>query len=114
MVAALVGLVGLTAEAADEVNVYSYRQPYLIEPLIDVFTVATGIAVNVVYARRGLLERLKAEGANSPADAVITADIGRLSDLAEADLVQPVDSRLLRQVVPAHLRHPDGLCRFVK
>ncbi len=122
--AAAVGSVGLVAwaawaagtarapqapQAADVVNLYSYRQPYLIQPLIDAFTEQTGIAVNLVYARQGLLERLRAEGANSPADAVITSDIGRLSDLAEADLLQPISSPRLSRAVPEHLRHPDGL-----
>lgn len=98
------------ARAAEpQVNLYSYRQPFLIQPLLDAFTRETGIKVNVVYARRGLLERLKAEGANSPADAVLTADIGRLQDLVEADLVQPVRSKTLEAAIPAHLRHPDGL-----
>ncbi len=108
--AVFLGLTADRARAADpEVNLYSYRQPFLIQPLLDAFTRETGIAVNVVYARRGLLERLKAEGANSPADAVLTADIGRLHDLVEADLVQPLRSKTLEAAIPAHLRHPDGL-----
>ena len=73
--------------AAEEVNLYSYRQPFLINPLLEAFTEQTGIKVNVVYARQGMLERLKAEGANSPADAVLTVDIGRLSDLVDAEFV---------------------------
>ena len=95
--------------AAEEVNLYSYRQPFLINPLLEAFTEQTGIKVNVVYARQGMLERLKAEGANSPADAVLTVDIGRLSDLVDAKLVQPVSSPTLEAAIPAHLRHPDGL-----
>ena len=109
MAAAVIGLVGFPARAADLVNLYSYRQPFLIQPLIDAFTAETGIPVNLVYARKGLLERLKAEGANSPADAVITSDVGRLSDLAEANLVRPISSPVLSRAVPEHLRHPDGL-----
>ena len=56
------------AATAEEVNLYSYRQPFLIEPMLDAFTKETGIKVNVVYAKQGVLERLKAEGENSPAD----------------------------------------------
>jgi iron(III) transport system substrate-binding protein len=95
--------------AAAEVNVYSYRQPFLIQPLLDAFTRQTGIAVNVVYADKGVLERLKAEGANTPADAVLTADVGNLNDLVEAELLQPVRSDVLVRNVPPQYRHPDGL-----
>ncbi|MCP5366047.1 MAG: Fe(3+) ABC transporter substrate-binding protein [Hyphomicrobiales bacterium] len=96
------------ARAAEEVNLYSYRQPFLIQPLLDAFTAETGIKVNIVYAQKGMLEKLKAEGMNSPADAVLTVDIGRLTDLVDADLVQPVQSKVLEANIPAHYRHPDG------
>jgi len=96
------------AQAGGEVNLYSYRQPFLLKPLLDAYTTETGIKVNVVYAKKGLIEKLKAEGRNSPADAVLTADIGRLNDLVEADLVQPVASDVLSANVPAQYRHPDG------
>ncbi|MGA0394340.1 MAG: iron ABC transporter substrate-binding protein, partial [Rhodospirillales bacterium] len=59
-----------------EINLYSYRQPFLIKPILDEFTKKTGIKVNVVYARKGMLERIKAEGKAGPADAVLTVDIG--------------------------------------
>src|SRR5688572_26662297 len=69
------------AEAADpgEVNIYSYRQPYLIEPLLKEFTQETGIKVNVIFAEKGLIERIQAEGRNSPADVLLTVDIGNLT-----------------------------------
>jgi len=106
------GLVGLILAAgvalAGEVNLYSYRQPFLIQPLLQAFTAETGTQVNVVYAKTGMLERLKAEGRNSPADAVLTADIGRLADLVDAELVRPVHSKILNANIPANLRHPDG------
>ena len=73
-------VVGSAAHAADEVNVYSYRQPFLIQPMFDAFTRETGIKVNVVFGEKGLVERLKAEGRNSPADLIFTVDIGRLAD----------------------------------
>ncbi len=112
VLAAVVGLSTLPSPAGAEgghVNLYSYRQPFLMKPLLDAFTRKTGIKVNMVYAKTGMLERLKAEGRNSPADAVLTADIGRLTDLVRARLVQPVASAVLSANIPARYRHPDGL-----
>ena len=103
-------LAGGEALADDaEVNLYSYRQPFLIQPLLDAFAAQTGIKVNVVYAKKGMVEKIKAAGENNPADAVLTVDIGRLDALQQAQLLEPVDSGSLRTHVPAHLRHPDGL-----
>ena len=112
---ALVGatVLATTASATEEVNLYSYRQPFLIQPLLDAFTAETGVKVNVVYAKKGMLERLKAEGMNSPADAVLTVDIGRLLDMVEADVLQPVRSDVLESTIPAQYRHPEGLCSLV-
>ena len=95
--------------ATPEVNLYSYRQPFLIKPMLDEFTKQTGIKVNVVYAKKGMLEKIKAAGDNSPADAVLTVDIGRLNELKEAGVLQPVSSKILDANIPAHLRHPEGL-----
>jgi iron(III) transport system substrate-binding protein len=97
------------AHAAESVNVYSYRQPFLINPLFEAFTKETGIPVNVVFAQAGIVKRLQAEGANSPADLVMTVDIGRLTDLVDADLVQPVTAPVLERNIPAQFRHPKGL-----
>ncbi len=91
-----------------EVNLYSYRQPFLIQPILDAFTEQTGLQVNVVYAKKGMLERLKAEGDNSPADLVLTADVGRLNDMVEAGVLQPVSSDILERNIPARYRDPDG------
>ncbi len=96
----------LTAFAAEEVNVYSYRQPHLIEPMFDAFTERTGIAVNAVYAKKGMLERLRLEGINSPADLVFTVDIGRLSDIKNADLTQPTVSEAIIGSIPESVRDP--------
>ena len=109
----LAGLVGLAwaadgVRAADELNLYSHRQPFLIEPFLEAFTAETGIKVNVVYASKGLAQRLQAEGKNSPADVVLTVDIGRLAIYADKDLLAPVESAVLTEAVPAHLREPDG------
>ncbi len=92
-----------------EINLYSYRQPFLMKPLLNAFTKETGIKVNMVYLKKGMLERLKAEGANSPADLVLTADIGNLHNLVEAGLLQPSRSKILEGNVPVQLRHPKGL-----
>ena len=66
---------------AQEVNLYSYRQPELLAPLTDAFTEETGIKVNVAHLEDGMVERLKAEGARSPADLVLTVDIARIYEL---------------------------------
>ena len=102
-------LVFQAAGGENSVNLYSYRQAFLMKPLLEAFTKETGINVNVVYAKIGILERLKAEGMNSPADAVLTADIGRISDLVTAGLVQPVASATLEANIPAQYRHQRGL-----
>jgi len=94
--------------ATDEVNVYSYRKPQLIDPLFEAFTQQTGIRVNSVFAKKGLLQRLKSEGRNSPADLVFTTDIGRLTDIQRAGLTQSVNSPTLRAAVPANYREPQG------
>ena len=97
------------AHAEGEVNLYSYRQPFLIEPMLDEFTKQTGIEVNVVFAKKGMVEKIKAAGANNPADAVLTVDVGRLDALHKAGLLEPVDSAILDATIPAHLRHPEGV-----
>ncbi len=97
------------AASAAEVNLYSYRQPFLMNPLLNAFTKETGIKVNMVYLKKGMLERLKAEGANSPADVVLTADIGNLHNLVEAGLLHPSKSGTLESNVPSQFRHAQGL-----
>jgi iron(III) transport system substrate-binding protein len=94
--------------AAEEVNVYSYRKPELIQPMFDEFTTDTGIAVNVVFAKKGMLEKLKSEGINSPADLVFTVDIGRLSDIKNAGLTQSVESDVIESNVPANMQDVDN------
>ena len=98
-----------SAAGAAEVNLYSSRQPFLMKPLLAAFSEESGIKVNMVYMKKGMLERLKAEGANSPADMVLTADIGNLHNHAEADLLQPVQSAVLNSNIPPQYRHPEGL-----
>ncbi len=91
-----------------EVNVYSYRKPHLIKPLFDRFTQNTGIKVNAVFAQKGMLERLRNEGRNSPADLIFTVDIGRISDFKEAGLIQPVVSDVLMKNIPDNFRDPEN------
>ena len=93
---------------AEEVNLYSYRQPELIAPLVEEFTAETGIEVNVAYLEQGMVERLKAEGMRSPADLVLTVDIARLSAIVDAGVTQPVDSQVLRDAIPEGFRAEDG------
>ena len=92
------------ATAAEEVNVYSYRQPFLVEPMFNEFTKETGIKVNVKFAKKGLAEKLQQEGEYSPADMILTTDISRLVELTNKDLVQAVDSKILEKNVPAQYR----------
>jgi iron(III) transport system substrate-binding protein len=102
--AALAG--GAAAALAEEVNIYSYRQPQLIDPLLKAFSAKSGVKTNVIYAADGLNERLAAEGANSPADVLLTVDAGRLSEAKDAALTQPVESSVLAKAIPSHLRDP--------
>jgi iron(III) transport system substrate-binding protein len=96
------------ASAQGEVNVYTYREQKLIQPLFDAFTKETGIKVNVVSASSGLEQRIKTEGANSPADVLLTVDIGRLEDAVQAGITQPIKSDVIDKTVPASLRDPEG------
>ncbi|MFM7445881.1 MAG: Fe(3+) ABC transporter substrate-binding protein [Tabrizicola sp.] len=100
-------LLATTPVLAQEINVYSHRQPELIQPLVDAFTAETGIAVNVAFVDKGMAERLVAEGDRSPADLVLTVDIARLLQIVEADVVQPVQSDVLEANIPAELRDPE-------
>lgn len=96
------------ALAQGEVNVYSYRETKLIQPLFDAFTKDTGIKVNVISASSGLEQRIKSEGENSPADVLLTVDIGRLEEAVKAGISQPIVSAELDKVVPAQFRDPEG------
>ncbi len=101
------GAASATAAAAD-VSLYTTREPKLIQPLLDEFTKDTGIAVNTVFVKDGLIERVKAEGEKSPADVLMTVDIGNLLDLVEAGVTQPVQSKVLNDAIPENLRGTDN------
>jgi iron(III) transport system substrate-binding protein len=94
--------------AVEEVNVYSYRQPFLVEPLFTKFTELTHIKVNVVFAKKGMAERLAREGKYSPADILLTTDISRLVELRDKDLVQAVNSPILDSVIPKQYHAQDN------
>ena len=108
---ALLFLTAITpcAQAAEpgEVNIYSYRQPYLINPLLKAFTDETGIKVNVIFAEKGLIERIQAEGRNSPADVLLTVDVGNLTQATDAGITQPIQSATLDAAIPQAYRAAD-------
>lgn len=99
---------GPVVAAAGEINIYSHRQQFLLQPFLDAFTAETGIKTRVVYASKGLAQRLLAEGEASPADVILTVDIARLSEYADLDLLAPVESPVLASNVPPHLRATDN------
>jgi iron(III) transport system substrate-binding protein len=94
---------------SNEVNVYTYREAKLIAPLFEAFTKETGIKVNVISANAGLEQRIAAEGPNSPADVLLTVDIGRLKEAVDLGIAQPITSELLDKTVPPQYRDPNGL-----
>jgi iron(III) transport system substrate-binding protein len=100
---------GMSAQAQSrELNIYTTREPGLIQPILDDFTTDTGIKVNVVFLRDGLLERVKAEGERSPADLLMAADSGMLIDLVLNGVTQGVRSKSLESAIPAYLRGKTG------
>jgi iron(III) transport system substrate-binding protein len=106
--AAGIAYVPFAAVAAETVNIYSYRQPDLIRPLLDAFTAETGIETQVLFLDSGIEERIAAEGSNSPADLIFTVDIGRLSGAKDAGVTQPVENETINANIPAHFRDSEG------
>ena len=96
------------ALADGEVNIYSYRQPELIQPLLDAFTKETGIKTKVLFLDKGLVERMTAEGENSPADVILTVDIARLTEAKEGGVTQAVSDETINKDIPANFRDPEG------
>ncbi|MDA0721290.1 MAG: Fe(3+) ABC transporter substrate-binding protein [Proteobacteria bacterium] len=99
----------IAGPAIADVNIYTTREPGLIQPVMDAFTAETGIAVNLSYIVDGLVERLTAEGARSPADLVMTVDIANLKQIVDAGVVQAVESDVLNAAIPAQLRSYENL-----
>jgi iron(III) transport system substrate-binding protein len=99
----------VTSALADgTVNVYSYRQPELIKPLLDAFTADTGIKTNVLFLDKGLEEKIAEEGANSPADVILTVDIGRLQAAEDKGVTQGLTDEVINKDIPAQYRDPEG------
>lgn len=108
LIALALGTVALPV-LADEVNIYSHRQPELIQPLLDAFTAETGITTNIAFVDKGMVERLVAEGDRSPADLVLTVDIARLTQVVDAGVTQAVQSDVLEANIPAAYRDADDM-----
>jgi iron(III) transport system substrate-binding protein len=108
VLAATLLFVAPDAKAEETVNVYSYRQPALIEPLLKAFADQTGIKVNLIFAEKGMIERMVQEDANSPADVLLTADVGRLVEAQAKGLSQPVQDASISSNVPAAFSEPSG------
>jgi len=109
----LKGIVALSLASlfanASEVNIYSHRHYDSDKVLFKKFEEKTGIKVNIVTAKaEELVSKLKIEGANTPADILITSDIGNLYEAKEEKLLQPIDSKILDTTIPAHLRDPQN------
>ena len=99
----------IAGPAIADVNIYTTREPGLIQPVMDAFTAETGIAVNLSYIDDGLVERLTAEGARSPADLVMTVDIANLKQIVDAGVMQAVESDVLDAAIPAQVRSDENL-----
>jgi len=108
--AALIVAAVFAAPAAAEgtVNIYTYRQPDLIKPVLDEFTARTGIATQVLFLDKGLEERVAAEGENSPADVIMTVDISRLAAAKQKGILQPLFDETINKNISAEYRDPDG------
>ncbi len=102
-------LFSISGAFAQEVVVYSARKEHLIKPIFEAYTQNTGVKIRYLTAKAGaLVERLKGEGPNTPADMFITVDAGNLWHAAEEGVLSPVTSETLEQNIPAHLRDPQN------
>ncbi|SCX20855.1 Fe(3+) ABC transporter substrate-binding protein [Agrobacterium rosae] len=107
-VTAIALLASTVAANAAELNIYTTREPALIQPLLEAFTKESGVKVNTVFLKDGLAERVLSEGASSPADVLMTVDAGNLVDLVDKGVTQPVESEVLTKAIPAELRDAKG------
>lgn len=108
LAAAAAAPLAVSCLAAGEVNVYSYREPGLIQPMLKAFTDTTGIKVNFIFAKDGLVERMVAEGRNSPVDVLLTNESGLLLQAQAAGVTQPLKDTGLEAAIPEGLREPAG------
>lgn len=93
---------------AQQINLYTTREPGLVRPLLEAFTAQTGVRVNTVFVKDGLAERVAAEGARSPADVLMEVDIGAILNLVDKGVTRPVRSEVLEHAIPPNLRDPEG------
>ncbi len=105
----VLGLLVICHQAmAETVNVYSFRQNFLIQPILDEFTKETGIQSEVIFAKKGLIQRIKREGKLSPADVVLTSDFSKLLDLKDQGLTQAFDKNSpIQNNIPSQFRDED-------
>lgn len=102
------GMTFLVTPPTEKLTIYSYRQPFLVEPILTEFTKKTGIEIELVYAKKGMVERLEREDRLSPADVLLTSDISRLVEFSKKKLVLPVNSNILNEHIPTQYRDPNG------
>ncbi len=107
VVAGCILLLSAAPLSAQELNIYSYRTQQLLQPFLDAYSAKTGIKFNVVHAPKGLAQRLKAEGASSQADLVLTVDVSRIAELKDLGLLAPLNSSIINKRVPSWLRDKD-------
>ena len=107
--ASLFILVSCAYEPADELTIYTSRQPQLIEPIVEKFSLETGIKVNFLSGNaQELMERIDVEGDNSPADIFMTVDAGVLWQAAERDIFSSTNSKILEENIPSYLRDSEN------
>ena len=102
--ALLMAIISNGAALAESLGIYTHRQPFLLEPILEAYTKKTGVEFQTVYAPKGLAARLKAEGERTEADLVLTVDISRIKELADTGLLAPLASDILNKNVPSYLR----------
>lgn len=102
--ALLMAIISNGAALAESLGIYTHRQPFLLEPILEAYTKKTGVEFQTVYAPKGLAARLKAEGERTDADLVLTVDISRIKELADTGLLAPLASDILNKHVPSYLR----------
>ena len=102
--ALLMAIISTGAALAESLGIYTHRQPFLLEPILEAYTKKTGVEFQTVYAPKGLAARLKAEGERTEADLVLTVDISRIKELADTGLLAPLASDIVNKNVPSYLR----------
>ncbi|MDO5059638.1 MAG: extracellular solute-binding protein [Neisseria sp.] len=107
MLALSAALMAAAPAMSADLVVYSSRADHLLRPIAQVYAKRTGVNVKLVNDKAGvLMEKLKSEGKNSPADVLITVDGGNLWQATQMGLLRPINSAKLKANIPAHLRDP--------